>query len=143
MSKNAQVFVAKTFQKSVKIKKISKLVPETSRCPKSIQKGSERHPKDIQKASKSFQFGSQWNQNHKDTMQRTAKNHAPYQSFPAERHHRIGTVAGCAAHWILTYYYMIITWSSYSCYYIIIWYYYIILLYYYISILSYYQILTS
>ena len=33
-------------------------------------------------------------------MQRTAKNHAPYQSFPIERNHKIGTVARCAALWI-------------------------------------------
>ena len=64
-----------------------------------VQKASKRHPKDVQKASKCFQIGSQWNQNYKTPMQRTAKNHAPYQSFPTERNHKISTVAGCATHW--------------------------------------------
>ena len=95
--KKGLVFRSGNVPKIIKNQKKSKLVPETSRCPKSIQKGSKRHPKDIQKASNFFHFGFQWNQNHKDIMQRTAKNHAPYQSLPTKRNHKIGTVAGCAA----------------------------------------------
>ena len=77
-------------------------VPGSKRHPKSIQKASTMYPKGVQKASKFIQIRSHWNQNSEIPMQTTAKNLAPYQSFPTKRHHKIGTVAGCAAHWILS-----------------------------------------
>ena len=99
-------FTPVTLQKSLKLKKSLKWGPGTSRDPKGIQKApkgiqkvSKRRPKGIQKASKLIQIRPHWNTNSKIPMQRTAKNLAPYQSFPTERNHKIGTVAGCAAHW--------------------------------------------
>ena len=51
--------------------------------------GSKRHPKGIQKTSKrcpkGVQIRSHWNKNSKIPMQRTAENHAPFQSFSSEQ----------------------------------------------------------
>ena len=51
--------------------------------PKGGQKASKRHHKAVQKTSKLVKIKSHWNENSKTPMQRTAKNLAPYQSFPS------------------------------------------------------------
>ena len=60
-------------------------IRKTSRDPKGIQKASKRCPKGVQKASKLIQIRLHWNKNYKIPMQRTAENHAPYQSFSSEQ----------------------------------------------------------
>ena len=85
--------------KIIKIHKFAKINPldvqGSKRHPKGTQKSPKRHPKGIQKASKRHQttvqktsklvkINSHWDQNSKSPMQRTARNHAPYQSFPSE-----------------------------------------------------------
>ena len=48
-------------------------VPGSKAHPKGIQTASKRHQKDIQKAPKSFQIGSRWNQNYKTPMKKNCK----------------------------------------------------------------------
>ena len=101
VSKLDECFVAETVPKSSKFINAQKWTPGASWNPKGIQKAPKRHQQGIKKASKLIQIRSHRNQQIKLPMQRTAKNHVPYQSFPTERNHKFGTAAGCAAHWIV------------------------------------------
>ena len=89
VSKWAEFFHAGDGPKIMKIHKFAKMdprdVPGSKRHPKGTQKSPKRHPKGVQKASKLIQIRSHWNQNSKIPMQRTAKNLAPYQSFPTAK----------------------------------------------------------
>ena len=87
-TKKGLTFHAGDVPKIIKIHKFAKMnsrdVPGSKRHPKSVQKVSKRCLKGVQKASKVIQIRPHWNKNSKIPMQRTAENHAPYQSFSSE-----------------------------------------------------------
>ena len=85
VSKWDSFFTPVTSQKSQTNIYSPKWTPGTSLDPKGIQKASKRCPKGVQKASKLIQIRPHWNQNSKIPMQRTAENHAPYQSYSSEQ----------------------------------------------------------
>ena len=83
--KRAEIVSKWDSQKStVRVPKMIK-IRKTSRDPKGIQKASKKCPKGVQKASKLRQIRPHWNKNAKIPMQRTAENHASYQSFSSEQ----------------------------------------------------------